>query len=300
MRTPAEAGAIGMMPSMFLQTVLPYSQPFETNYDVATDLLVKAPCWYVTNNNYRLFIYSGSRVDENTGAVVRCGIPYGGTARYILSYIATEALRSGQRKVDFGRTQNTLLKSLNITSSGGKNGRIAFIQDQLWRIARCALTFEKVLADNAGDYGAKARNTGLADTQVFWFERDRSQQNVADLQYFGVELSKYFFQHIVDHSIPVDMRMLNVLLRSPLAMDLYVWLTYKADRLWEHDGKTHLFVPWTRLHEQFGCGYERVQSFAYEARRQLRKIKMLWPGLKIEMLRGRLVLFRCPPNVARS
>ena len=70
--------------------------------------------------------------------------------------------------------------------------------------------------------------------------------------------------------------------------------------LWREPAKTYIPVPWSRLYEQYGCDYDRVQSFTYEARRQLREIMTHWPGLKIEILRGRLVLFTCPPSVSRA
>jgi Plasmid encoded RepA protein len=50
--------------------------------------------------------------------------------------------------------------------------------------------------------------------------------------------------------VPVDMRALKALKRSPLALDLYAWLSYEAYRA--HRNAKPRFVGWDKLHEQFG------------------------------------------------
>ena len=44
----------------------------------------------------------------------------------------------------------------------------------------------------------------------------------------GSNLGEKFFAAITAYPVPVDMRALRALKRSPLALDLYAWLSYEA------------------------------------------------------------------------
>jgi hypothetical protein len=46
-----------------------------------------------------------------------------------------------------------------------------------------------------------------------------------------VELSPKFFQLIVDRPVPLDMRVLRLIKRSPMALDIYCWATYRVSYL---------------------------------------------------------------------
>ena len=43
-----------------------------------------------------------------------------------------------------------------------------------------------------------------------------------------IELGEKFYEAVTLSSVPVDLRALRALKRSPLALDLYAWLTYTA------------------------------------------------------------------------
>lgn len=49
---------------------------------------------------------------------------------------------------------------------------------------------------------------------------------VADVTPSLKELGEDFFKMVTASPVPVDMRALRALKRSPLALDLYAWLTY--------------------------------------------------------------------------
>ena len=64
-----------------------------------------------------------------------------------------------------------------------------------------------------------------------------------------IELGEKFFQEIIAHPIPLDLNILKRLKRSPLGLDLYLWLTYRTFML-----KTPLTLVWRQLYRQFGRG----------------------------------------------
>jgi hypothetical protein len=80
------------------------------------------------------------------------------------------------------------------------------------------------------------------------------------------------------------MRALKALKRSPLALDLYAWLTYEAFRA-NKSGKGR-FVAWKLLAEQMGTDYANTDEFARKARVALGKTQALYPSLKLGSLRG--------------
>ena len=65
-----------------------------------------------------------------------------------------------------------------------------------------------------------------------------------------VTLSTDFFEGIVQNPVPVDMRALKALKRSPMALDIYCWLTYRLSYL-----RKPTEIPWSALQMQFGAEY---------------------------------------------
>ena len=111
--------------------------------------------------------------------------------------------------------------------------------------------------------------------------RDPSQ---AALWGSWIELGDKFFRAIIAAPVPLDMRALKALKQSPLALDLYSWLTYEAYRAYK-SGKGR-FVAWKLLAEQMGADYANTKEFARKGRDALRKIQTLYPALKLGQMRG--------------
>lgn len=99
-------------------------------------------------------------------------------------------------------------------------------------------------------------------------------------------------KYIIQQPFPLDMNMLKALARSPLGIDLYVWLAYRMYNLQEPAA-----ITWEQLHIQMGGTYGSTDNFARDARRELKKIKLAWSGLQYDTPRGRLVLQPSSPSV---
>ena len=90
------------------------------------------------------------------------------------------------------------------------------------------------------------------------------------------------------HPVPLDLNTLKVLKRSPLGLDLYVWLVYRTFKL-----DAPLRLSWPTLYRQFGVDPARagekftVRDFRKDCLRELIKIKAAWPGLQYQIERGR-------------
>jgi hypothetical protein len=66
---------------------------------------------------------------------------------------------------------------------------------------------------------------------------------------------------------------------SALALDLYAWLSYEAFRA--HRSRKPRFENWTQLHAHLGAEYARPGDFRRKVKVALRKIKTVYPGLKL-------------------
>ena len=84
------------------------------------------------------------------------------------------------------------------------------------------------------------------------------------------------------------MNTLRALKRSPLGLDLYLWLVYRTFSL-----KTPLCLSWRQLFKQFGADPAKagdrntVNDFRTKSLRELKKIKRAWPDLRYAHGHGR-------------
>ena len=62
-----------------------------------------------------------------------------------------------------------------------------------------------------------------------------------------IRLGEDFFNEIINHPVPLNLNTLNALKRSPLGLDLYLWLVYRTFTL-----RAPLRLTWRLLYGQFG------------------------------------------------
>ena len=126
-----------------------------------------------------------------------------------------------------------------------------------------------------------------------------------------IEISEEFRQSIVDAPVPLRTDMLAALKKSPLAIDLYMWLSYRLFTL-QRDKQESLTLAYGRLQEQFGTSIatENYRNFRHELRLAFDKVKAQWeklaaadgnPGtIHCEMNETNLTLYRSKLLIARK
>jgi hypothetical protein len=87
---------------------------------------------------------------------------------------------------------------------------------------------------------------------------------------------------------------LKALSKSPMALDIYVWLTYRMSYL-----RRDTTIPWPALQAQFGADYERTRDFKTAFVEHLRKVLTVYPDAKVQPVEHGLVLHPSPPHVPR-
>ena len=127
--------------------------------------------------------------------------------------------------------------------------------------------------------------------QLWWSPRDQKQKPFWRSR---VVLGRAFFAEITGSAVPVDLRALRLLKRSPLALDIYVWLTYRMSYL-----KKPTLVPWKSVEAQFGADYSRLRDFRSHAVTQLEKVIRVYPTVRVSHTSTGLRLYSSPPHIQR-
>ena len=103
----------------------------------------------------------------------------------------------------------------------------------------------------------------------------------------------------VSHPVPLDLTTLKALKRSPLGLDLYLWLVYRTFPL-----RAPLRITWRQVYRQFGAHPDKasdnrtVDNFRTKCLRELKKIKLAWPGLNYSPAPGVLILHPSVPHIS--
>lgn len=89
-------------------------------------------------------------------------------------------------------------------------------------------------------------------------------------------LSTEFYDELVAHAVPIDLRALKALKGSPLALDIYSWLTYRMSYL-----RKPCLIPWEALQTQFGADYGRVRDFRRKFLGHLADVLQVYPAARL-------------------
>ena len=217
-------------------------------------------------------------------------LPFGTNPRLILAWLCTEVVRTGSRQIVLGRSLSEFMRKLGISSTDGRGQ--ARLRNQMDRLFNC--TVSMIYKD---EHGKATVNSLIALRTEFWWNPKHPDQT--GLWESKVRLSESFFNEIVSHPVPLDLTTLKALKRSPLGLDLYLWLTYRIFALTAPQR-----LSWAQLYRQFGVDPAKasdnvsVQDFRRMALRELKKINLAWPGLNYTTARGVLILLPSVPHIS--
>lgn len=259
----ASAEDRAFMARQLVQATLPHTDPGDV------------PVWVRKNGHVTLVIQPG--YDRNTKKPT--GYPYGTIPRLLLFWITTEALMRKSKRLELGNSLASFMAELGLNSQGGPRGDITRLKDQMKRLTRARISFEDRLAGG----GTAFVDMQVADAGMVWWDTKDDDEN-ADPKHDAVwdswiELTPRFYEAITANPVPVDMRALRALKKSPLALDLYSWLTYEAFKA-NRKGKSR-FVSWGLLMEQLGANYSDTRDFRRKVKEALGKILEVYPRLKL-------------------
>ena len=221
-----EAGAVGYMARALVQATMPHSKPTETSF-------------VRENGAFSMAIMAHPKV----------GLPYGSVPRLLVAYLTTEAVRSKSREIELGDSLSAFMAELGEVPTGGRWGSITRVKEQTKRLfaSNIACTY------TADDMDAGV-NLAVADSYELWWNPKNPEQGTVFSSF--VKLGERFFEEVTQNPVPVDLRALQALKKSPMALDAYCWLTYRMSYL-----SKPTVIPWAALQMQFGAEFGRIQDF---------------------------------------
>lgn len=247
-----EAESLGFTARAMVLATLPHSDP-------------KSPTFTRKNGNFRLTIVAPPHI----------GLPFGALPRLTLAWVITEAVKTKSPIIELGDSLSAFMRELGLEATGGKNGRISPFKKQLNRLTSSAFY---------ATYDSTESNQGhqfmIVEDKNLWWETSKNP-NQQSLWKSNLKLTESFYKEITTKPIPIDMRALKALKSSPMALDLYQWLTYKH---YSTDQPTA--ISWEALMDQFGANYAKdkygKQNFKRFFKKGYEKVKLVYPNASIK------------------
>lgn len=222
------------------------------------------------------------------------GLPYGKLPRLICAWLTQEARRTKSPVLMLGRSLNEFADKLGLSTSGGQRGDISRLKVQARKL------FSTVITLNAHDDRELAYSNVLISNNglLLW---NPKKPHARSLWESTITLSEPFYQQCIKRAVPFDLRVLHIL-RSPLAIDIYFWLTWRIFLI-NRQGRPTL-ISWEALRLQFCVGYaatpQGMAHFRSEFRHCLHDICALYPTVRLSSEPNGLRLFPSPTHVRES
>ena len=270
---PPENDELAFMHSIMCQVGLPRSK-------VAT-LEFERTC-----GSIGLYIRAGKLWDGKT--FIQQPIPYGPMPRLIMAHLNTYALRYKSPEIDMGNSAREFLGRLGKEVGGGKRGTYTTLSKQIQALAACHITLGFTNNDRVFTYDGKP----IKQFET-WLCNNGSQ---IALWPGVVTFSDEYYQTLVNHAVPLDLRALKAISGSALAMDIYAML---ADRLHRINGRP-LMLRWRNLREQFGQEYSGAnadKNFKKKLLPALKQALAVYPQAKVRQVRGGILMMASPPPI---
>src|SRR6266446_385047 len=267
---------------ILIQCTLPHSDP-------------KTPSYAKTNGDFSLIVSSGFDRDGKP-----YGIPYGSLPRLVLAYIITRVIETGERRTDLSSHFSGFMREIGYTGNLRGNSRQArSVHNQLLRLLMASIKFEGRAGTEEQGHMAGI-NMHVATKYDLWWDFKNPEQDSLWGSY--IDISEEFRQAILRAPVPLRMDILKAHRKSPLALDVYMWVSYRLFVM-QSTGQEAISLGYGRLQEQFGTGIaeENYRQFRQELKLAFAKVANYWLSptgekqpLNYEFEPTRLVLYRSP------
>lgn len=264
-----ERNEVGYINGRFIQSAFPYTDTGETKH---------------TTRNGNLSITIAS-VGEH-------GLPYGTYPRLVMIWLTMAVISNSQKydqddperlKIHFGKNLAGFMKQLGITPRYGKTVRKdgktevstgARLEEQMERLFNININIKELVEDDDGGT-IETYNTLVSESlQLRWSNKGGERGSLYDSH---VELSPKFFNLLNTKRVPIDLGILRQLKRSGLALDIFVWTSFRVSY-----ARAPFIVTTEDLMRQFatrldpGIAEDR-RDFMAKFKRAVKKIHEAWP-----------------------
>jgi hypothetical protein len=241
-------------------------------------------------DQYATFVRENGKMSLQVKPDARFGIPYGSIPRLILLWIASEVRLKEEPRLYLGDNLSKFMRQLDLVPTGGRWGSVTSLRNQMERLFNADIRFRYNDEDNS-----KGKLFAIQEYDLWWSTTEQS-----DLWQSTILLTNPLFEELLKHSAPVDMRVIKILRRSPMELDIYCWLTYRMLTL-----NRPLFLPYKDLAMQFGSSYDNPRHFKANIDKALWSVLKQYPQARVQPdseERGKQGwrLLPSPPHVAEK
>lgn len=144
-----------------------------------------------------------------------------------------------------GDNQTDFMRRLGLNPDGmGKRGQVSLVKNSAIQLFTAAIRWREN-SENKFNF----KNIEVASQDLIWTPHS-STGGIDNYEWQGfIDLSESFFNQCIQHSFPIDLNVVQAL-RSSVAIDIYIWLTYKMNVL-----NKPVKITWRQLEFQFGSEY---------------------------------------------
>lgn len=128
--------------------------------------------------------------------------------------------------------------------------------------------------------------------ELTWDAKPVSQKNLWES---WIELSEGFFEAITAAPVPVDLRALKTMRRSPLALDLYPWCAHGAIR--PRNRQRERKNPGAICMLSSEAGTRNYSGFARLSSGVLAKIRTVYPELNVTTTSCKIIIWQSLPPI---
>ncbi len=238
-----------------------------------------------------------TKYPHNTMTISSIGetmLPYGSIPRILICFLSTEAKVTGERTVAIGKTIHDFVKKIGYTPSYINNGTNQQVMEQLERLYKTEFSHDysesRYLEDGTKETFRYQRSFKIFDEKLTF---ETVNNKLVQQQVTSVTLSEAFFNEIKNHSVPLKLEILKSLKRSPLALDLYVFINYRSNT-----GRV-IGIKLNDLFNQFPIDYEKWR-FKQRLITALKLVRANWPECNAIIKENTLIIHNTLPSVTTN
>lgn len=244
---PFIAKTAAYTPRLLASVSLPYRKPTPAQLD-------KYGAWVRTNGSHRLVVQQGPN---------RLGIPFGMFPRLFLIWLTTEVFFAKTSHVSLGNNFWAFCKKLDVNPSRGPHGSGRLLIQQMAAVLDATFSYGTAHEDAEGG-GIRGRKIDVAqDYDLFWTRKSGAVKEDSQMDLFEsyVDIGERFKDEILNHYVPLDLRVVGAIKkrRSPMELDIYQWMSYRLYAVTKQDKAC--FIPKAALAGQFPSHYARPRRF---------------------------------------
>jgi hypothetical protein len=226
---------------------------------------------------------------DGKAIVKSLGVPYGAYPRVALIYLLSQAVTKRSRDVYLGRNFTEWMRRLGYqTISYGPRGTANLMREQVDRLLACEW---------------QIRWEGQGDTDNAFAVRDVkiSNEYAGSLDRDGafareIRMSEVFYNHLVEHAVPLNEIAVRELKTIPTALDLYTYLAYRLPRIGSDKGQ---MISWDQLASHLGNSADS-KRFRQTVRETWQIVSSVYPNANADFSGKRIVLKPSPAPLEKT